>query len=80
MERFVLDKEKYELLKSLDLSEMGNDIIFYDDLKSIDTANVNLLLVIISENISVKGLNAGQEECNEYGRALYALYDDILNQ
>ena len=80
MERFVLSKEKYELLKQLDLSEMSNDIVFYDGLLSFDTSNSNLLLVIISENISAKGLNAGQETCNAYGRKLYSLYDDILYQ
>ena len=79
-DKFTLTKTNYDILKALDLSEMNNGIVFLNKENSFKTNNVDLLLVIISENITMKGLTRDQEECNEYGRKLYSLYDEILYQ
>ena len=74
-----LDKKSYGLLKSIDLSEMGDHISFNDAELSFETDNLRLLQIILNEEIVTKGMK-NQNEVTEYGRALYALYDAILDQ
>lgn len=76
---FKLSKKNYDLLKTVDLSEMGDNIKFYDDELSLETSDIKLLLVILNEEIVTKGLDAGYDP-TELGRNLYALYDAILMQ
>lgn len=78
MEKFALDDASYRLLKELDLSEMENKIVFDDKENTFFTDDVNLLLIIITENIASNGMDAEQETCTEYGRSLYTLHDEIL--
>ena len=78
MEKFILCNSSYRLLKELDLSEMGDNISYDDKNNSFYTNDVNLILIIIDETIVSKCMDATQEHCNEYGRALYALHDEIL--
>ena len=36
------------------------------------------LLILLNEEISLAGMTIDQQEVNDYGRALYALYDELL--
>lgn len=78
-EKYTLTLNNYNILKGLDLSEMGNDIAFYEEENSFKTSNVDLLMIILNEAICAYGLDENQE-CTEYGRNLYALYDEIYYQ
>ena len=80
MEKYVLSNANYRHLKELDLSEMGDNIVYDEKNSSFSTNDVNLLLIIIDETIVSKCMDAAQERCNEYGRALYGLHDEILYQ
>ena len=80
MQRYQLDAAKYKLLRSVDFSELGEDIIFYDDVCSFETNNIRLLQIILNEEIACKGMTADQQYASEYGWQLYDLYDEILTQ
>ena len=80
MKVYKLSQENYELLKTLDLSEMKDSILFNDANKTIETNNIRLLQIILTEEIAVKGMHKGQEQCNDYGRQLYSLYDELYYQ
>lgn len=76
---FKLSKKNYDLLKTVDFSEMGENIKFYDDELSFETGDIKLLLVILNEEIVTTGLDDDYNP-TEHGRELYALYDAILAQ
>lgn len=80
MEKFILSKHNYKTLRELDLSEMEEKIIFDDEKMSFSTSDIDLLLIIITENIASRGMDAEQEKCTEYGRELYSLHDEICYQ
>lgn len=69
-----LDPELYNLLKSMDFSSIDDDIVFYDDEYVFETSS-EFFDCVFDENIVSKGMDEEQEECNEYGRKLYGLYD-----
>ena len=77
---YTLSKKNYDLLKQIDFTEMGQSLVFNDGSLSFDTDSIRLLEVIITEEITTKGMKRGQQECNEYGRRLYDLYDEIYYQ
>lgn len=79
IEKYKLEKQNYDILKNLDLSEMDNDIVFLDEESCFKTNNVDLLMIIINESICAYGLDENQD-CTEYGRKLYDLYDEIYYQ
>ena len=79
IEKYRLGKENYNILKALDFSEMGDDIVFSDEERSFKTSNVDLLLIILDEAICMYGLDENQA-CTEYGRKIYGLYDEIYHQ
>lgn len=72
-----LDRKKYELLRNMDYSLMDIDISFDDD-NCIFESNDENFDVIFDLNIVAYGMDEEQEQCNEYGRDLYALYDIIF--
>jgi hypothetical protein len=76
----TLSKENYQTLKGVDLSEMGNSLIFHDANRTIETSDRRLLLIILNEEIASKGMDEAQDNVNEYGRRLYDLYDELLPQ
>lgn len=76
MEKFTLSKYKYKILRELDFSEMQNNLIFFDEENSFKTDNIDLLMIIINESICAYGLDENQD-CTEYGRRLYDLYDEL---
>lgn len=76
MEKFTLSKYNYKILRELDFSEMQNNLIFCDEENSFKTDNIDLLMIIINESICAYGLDENQD-CTEYGRRLYDLYDEL---
>ena len=77
---YTLSNDNYDLLKQIDFTELGTSLVFNDETNSFSTDNIRLLEVIITEEIATKGMTRGQENCNEYGRRLYDLYDEIYYQ
>lgn len=79
MKVFSMTRENYELLKSIDFSEMGDTVVFDDATATMSTSDYGLLQVIINEEIAGPGMDEDQNQCNARGRALYALYDELLD-
>ncbi len=75
--RMRLDKSRYEVLKSMDFSSIGDDIVFHDDTCEFETDNP-LFDVVFDINIVTRGMDSTQNECTEYGKRLYELYDLIF--
>lgn len=69
-----LDKENYDLLKTMDFSAINDEIVFNDDTCEFETNN-DLFDAVFDVNIVANGMDENQDECNEYGRRLYDLYD-----
>lgn len=76
-ETIKLCKKTYMLMKTLDFSELGDNLTYDDNRLSFETTDVDLVLTIITENIAGNGMDEDQEYCTEYGRDLYMLYDEI---
>ena len=79
MKKYYLDEKAYITLKTLDFSKLDIDYYIADKEKCIATDNLRDLLVFINENIVSYGLSE-QEECSDYGKRLYYLYDYIYYQ
>lgn len=78
---YKLNKSEYELLKSLDFSLFDAvSVSFNDAEQSFETDDILSLQIALNYEISLNGMTEDQEECTEYGRKLYALYDAILDQ
>ena len=71
-----LTPEQYKLLKEIDFTEIEGDITF-DDENCEFTTDSDLFYVIFNEHIVVYGMDEDQNQCTEYGRRLYNLYDTI---
>ena len=76
MTTYKLGKLNYELLKTLDVSELGNDFKMDDTDLTFSTNNIRLLMIILNEIIVEKGME-NQDVVTEYGKRLYGLYDEI---
>ena len=72
-----LTKEWYSILKNMDYSLMHLDIIF-DDEKYIFETNDDMFDVIFDMNIVIHGMDENKDQCTEYVRKLYELYDLIF--
>ena len=46
----------------------------------VEIDSLRELLILLNEEISLAGMTIDQQEVNDYGRALYALYDELLAQ
>ena len=75
--RMKLSKSDYELLKGMDFSLINNDIQFDDASMEFET-DAKLFDVVFDVNIVTRGMDDKQDQCTEYGRKLYALYDRIF--
>ena len=76
---FTLSKKQFDLLKSVDFSEMGDSISFDDEACEVHTDDLQLLQIILTEEITAKGLTPDQQNITKYGEALEALYDEIYD-
>lgn len=74
-----LSEESYSLAKNIDFSELKNRIAFNDEqhVITISETDMDVFMVIISEEIDMKGLSEDQQEVTLYGRKLYRLYDEV---
>lgn len=79
LKKYALSRKNYKLLKTIDFSEMGDTVAFDDETAIISTSNLGLLLIIINEEIVGTGMDDAQNLCNERGRKLYDLYDELLD-
>lgn len=78
MEKYTLSRQSFELLKAIDFSEMNDKITFIESEHAVETSDFGLMQIIVDEEITDKGLDEHQNECNEYGKKLYALYDELF--
>ena len=72
-----LDKKWFGVLRNMDYSLMDVDVVFDDD-NCIFETNDEEFDVIFDMNIVAYGMDENQDQCNEYGRHLYMLYDLIF--
>ena len=77
---YKLSRSNYELLKTLDLSDLKEPLVFYDEKLSFETKDLLSLLVELNLEIACNGMTDDKEYATEYGWQLYDLYDEILNQ
>ena len=69
-----IDRKWYNLLKEIDFSEIKDQIIFRDEMCEFETDS-EIFDIIINEYIVSNGMDNEKNECTEYGRRLYMLYD-----
>lgn len=74
---FSLSREQFDLLKSVDFSEMRESVSFDDKNREVGTDDLWLLQTILAEEINTKGLTPDQQNVTKHGEALEALYDEI---
>lgn len=76
-----LSKKSFDILKNVDLSEMGGGITFHekDGVFGIETTNFSLLTAILNDAIVMDGMD---EDYNvtAYGRDMYRLYDELMDE
>lgn len=80
---YKLSKSNYDLLKSIDFSSFESlnvKLKFNDKDLTFETDDILTLQIALNYEISLNGMSDDQEECTEYGRKLYALYDEIIEQ
>lgn len=77
---YKLSKANFELLKSIDFSSFEFSLTFSDDDLTFETDDVFALQIALNYEISLNGMTDDQMECTEYGRKLYSLYDEIIDQ
>jgi hypothetical protein len=79
---FSLSKDQYNLLKTIDFTEIKKSVRFHDGENEVEVKReaIRLFQVIISEEIDRNGLTDDQDDVTPKGRKLYALYDAIYNQ
>lgn len=78
MKRYVLTETNYRLLRTLPLFKENYTIDFNDKEYSISVSSINELMYDVDDLIVMKGMDADQEQCNEFGKRLYNLYDELL--
>lgn len=76
---FTLSSEHFQLLRKIDLSEMGTAVSLNEATCTVQTDNLRLLQIILTEEITTKGLTPDQQNVTPHGKVLEALYDEILD-
>jgi hypothetical protein len=77
--KFNPTQSQYDLLKSIDLSELKEKLSFFDDDNIVLIPDVLELQLLLNEEIVTKGMD-DEDTVNSYGMQLYDLYDEILDQ
>lgn len=80
MTYYLLSAENFATLQKVDLTELDGHIRLHKTHNAVETDQIRSLLILLNEEISLAGMTADQQEVNAYGRALYALYDELLSQ
>ncbi|MCD8357459.1 MAG: hypothetical protein LUE11_12970 [Clostridia bacterium] len=67
------------MAKAIDFSELQGKIKFDDmhNVIEVPEEDMKIFMVIISEEVDMKGLSEDQQEITSYGRKLYGLYDEV---
>lgn len=78
--RLVFTQERYDYLKSIDLTGIPPRVLFDDQECALEVFDVRELLICLNDKIACEGMNDDYSAPNEHGAKLYAIYDDILNQ
>ena len=78
MAKYKLTKENFRLMQGIDFGEMGDKLRLIEEEQAVETTDFGLMQIIIDEEITAKGLDETQENCTEFGRKLYGLYDELL--
>ena len=63
----------------MNLSELGSAISLDESTNTVQTENLRLLQIILTEEITTKGLTPDQQNITQHGKELEALYDEILD-
>ena len=63
----------------MNLSELGSAISLDESTNTVQTENLRLLQIILTEEITTIGLTPHQKNITQYGKELEALYDEILD-
>lgn len=80
MTYYLLSAENFATLQKVDLTELNGHIRLHEARCAVEIDSLRELLILLNEEIFTKGMTADQQEVNAYGRALYALYDELLSQ
>ena len=80
MKQYSLSPSAFSTLQKLNLQEMGSHILLVPEVNRVETDDLRLLLILLNEEISSRGMADDQQDVNDYGRALYALYDELYTQ
>ena len=64
----------FDIIKTIDFSEMDNNVVINDELMTIK-ADREELLWYLNDYIAMHGLEGEEYRCTEYGKKLYQLYD-----
>lgn len=78
MKRYSLSSENFATLQKVDLTELDGHIWLHEARCVVEIDSLRELLILLNEEISLAGMTVDQQEVNDYGRALYALYDELL--
>ena len=78
MKRYSLSPESFATLQKVDLTELDGHIRLHEARCVVEIDSLRELLILLNEEISLAGMTVDQQEVNDYGRALYALYDELL--
>lgn len=77
---YDLNVNNFQLLKDIASRENAPQFEFDDTKNRIITDDINAVLMLIDDEITYAGLTDDQQECNDYGRKLYSLYDELYYQ
>ncbi len=80
MKQYSLSPSAFSTLQKLNLQEMGSHILLVPEVNRVETDDLRLLLILLNEEISSCGMTDDQQNVNDFGRALYALYDELYTQ
>ena len=80
MKNYSLSDSAFNTLLKVNLDEMDKHLLLNRESSIIQTDNLDLLLTILNEEISLDGMTEDQQRVNEYGKQLYALYDELYAQ
>ena len=80
MESYSLSPENFATLQKVDLTELDGHIRLHEARSVVEIDSLRELLILLNEVISLDGMTIDQQEVNDYGLELYALYDELLAQ
>lgn len=80
MKQYSLSPSAFSALQKLNLQEIGSHILLVPEVNRVETDDLRLLLILLNEEISSYGMTDDQQDVNDYGRTLYALYNELYAQ